>query len=49
MTGILKLIKQTTMAKAIKELEEAERLLAEVHPPHPQPEICKACKFLGRK
>lgn len=23
-------------------------LLEEVHPPHPQPEICSACKALGR-
>lgn len=26
----------------------ADRLLAECHPPHPQPEICDACRYLGR-
>ena len=31
-----------------KPVNEAARLLEQCHPPHPQPEICQACIFLGR-
>lgn len=29
-------------------IDELSALLSEVHPHHPQPEICPACKALGR-
>ncbi len=30
------------------QMNSAEYLLHEVHAPHPNPEICEACKYLGR-
>ena len=31
-----------------KRVTELEAALRDVHAPHPQPEICAACKLLGR-
>lgn len=31
-----------------KQWKDAERLLGEAHPPHPNDKLCEACKLLGR-
>jgi hypothetical protein len=45
---IVALVSWARTAELGNTLAVARELLREVHLPHPQPDVCEACKFLGR-